>query len=270
MVLGPAHRLHALARRDPARIDVLGDVRRTDEADRRDCGVIEDRIDHFLVAVDDLKDSLGKPRLEKQLGQPHRQRWIAFGGFHDEGVAGGDGRRRHPQRDHAGKVERADPRADPDRLAHRKDVDSRPRPLGVFALEEMGHPAHEFDHVEPALDIALAVGHDLAVLARDEMREFVHVGFDQRLESEHDACAALWIDRRPARLGCRGSLNRKFEHGSIAERDFRLNGADIGIEHVAGASPRTSCASGDEMVDQAHHSLLNSCRPIAGPRKEWQ
>ena len=40
VVLGPAHRLHSLARRDAALVDVMGDVRRADEAHRSDVGMV--------------------------------------------------------------------------------------------------------------------------------------------------------------------------------------------------------------------------------------
>jgi hypothetical protein len=39
----------------------VGDVRRADEADRADRRVVEDRVDHLLVAVDDLQDAFGQP-----------------------------------------------------------------------------------------------------------------------------------------------------------------------------------------------------------------
>ena len=63
VILRAAHRLHPLARAHAAFIDIMGDVRRADEADRRDVGMIEDGIDHFLVTVDDLENPLGASRL---------------------------------------------------------------------------------------------------------------------------------------------------------------------------------------------------------------
>ena len=90
VVLGPAHRLHALSGGDAALVDVMRDVGRADEAHRRDGGMIEDRIDHFLVAVDDLQDALGRARLAEQFGEPHRHRRIALAGLEDEGIAARD------------------------------------------------------------------------------------------------------------------------------------------------------------------------------------
>ena len=42
-------------------IDVAGDRRRTDERDRIDLWVDEQRIHGVLVALDDAKDAFGKP-----------------------------------------------------------------------------------------------------------------------------------------------------------------------------------------------------------------
>jgi hypothetical protein len=61
VVLGAAHRLDALSGGDAALIDIMRDVGRADEADRRDGGMIEDRVDHFLVAMDDLEMPSGRP-----------------------------------------------------------------------------------------------------------------------------------------------------------------------------------------------------------------
>ena len=87
VVLGPAHRLHALARGDPALVDVMRDVGRADEADRGDVRMVEDRVDHLLVAVDHLQQALGRAGLEEQLGEPHRHARVALARLEDEGVA---------------------------------------------------------------------------------------------------------------------------------------------------------------------------------------
>src|SRR3546814_6476020 len=78
LVLGAAHRLHALAVFHPAPINVMRDVRAADEAYRRNPRMIEDRIDHFLVALHHLKDPFGQPSLEHQFGEAQRHRRIAF------------------------------------------------------------------------------------------------------------------------------------------------------------------------------------------------
>ncbi len=61
VVLGAAHRLDALGVRSAGRIDVLGDGGRADEADRLDARVLQERVDGFLVAVDDVEDAFRAP-----------------------------------------------------------------------------------------------------------------------------------------------------------------------------------------------------------------
>ena len=69
VVLGAAERLHALPVGGAAAVDILGDVGRSDEADRLDVRMVEDRVDHFLVAVDDVEDAVGKAGFLHQLGR---------------------------------------------------------------------------------------------------------------------------------------------------------------------------------------------------------
>ena len=78
VVLGAAEGLHALPVRGAARVDVLGDVGRADEADRVDVGMVEDGVDHFLVAVDDVEDAVGQAGLLHQLGEAHRHGRVAL------------------------------------------------------------------------------------------------------------------------------------------------------------------------------------------------
>ena len=63
VVLGAAQRLAALAGARRGLVDVAGDRRRADEADRGDVGMVEERVDRFLVAVDDVEHAVGKARL---------------------------------------------------------------------------------------------------------------------------------------------------------------------------------------------------------------
>ena len=175
MVLGAAEALHALARRRAARIDVLGDRGRADEADRLDVGIIEDGVDRLLVAVDDVEDAGRPARLDEQFAEPHRHAGIALRGLQDEGVAAGDRRRELPQGDHRGKIERRDAGDDAERLAHRIEVDAGAGAVGIFALHQMRHAERELDHLDAALNVALGVGDRLAMLARQNVGELVVV-----------------------------------------------------------------------------------------------
>ena len=167
----------------------------------------------------------------------------------------------HPHRDHRGEVERGDARADADRLAHRIDVDARARALGIFALEHVRDAAAEFDDFEPALDVALGVGDDLAMLARQQVRELVDIGFDQRLEVEHHARAALRVGRGPGGLRGLGRGNDAVEQRGLAERDLRLHAAAVGIEHVALAGAAAGSAD-DVMINLSHGRVSRFWLPL--------
>jgi hypothetical protein len=91
--LAPPKACTRLPLRAPPRVDVFGDRRRADEADRLDVGMVEDRVDRLLVAVDDVEDAGRQAGLHQQLGQcASARRRIALRRLQDEGVAAGDGR----------------------------------------------------------------------------------------------------------------------------------------------------------------------------------
>ena len=62
----------------------------------------------------------------------------------------------------------------------------------------MRNAERELDHLDAALNVALGVGDRLAMLARQNVGEFVVVFRDQIEKLHQDAGAALRIDRRPA------------------------------------------------------------------------
>ena len=113
-----------------------------------------------------------------------------------------------------------------------------PGALGIFALQRVRDAAGELDHLEAALDVALGVGDDLAVLGGEQEGEIVHVGLDQRLELEHHPGAALRVGRGPGGQGLAGGGDRALEVGGGAEAHPRLDAAIVGVEHVALAARR--------------------------------
>jgi hypothetical protein len=165
----------------------------------------------------------GPPRGTARRGAPARSGSRSLG-LRMKALPGRDRDARHPQRDHRREVERGDAGADAERLAHRIDVDARAGALRIFALQDVRDAAAEFDDLEPALDVALGVGDHLAMLGRQQVRELVHVRFDQRLEVEHHARAALRVGHA------------------------RLHGAGIGIVDIAEADRRRSRAV-SEVID---------------------
>ncbi len=164
VVLGAAEALHALAVGAAGRIDVFGDRRRADESDRHDARIVEQRVDRFLVAVDDVEDARRQPGLDHQFAEPHRHRRVALRRLEDEGIAAGDRRGEFPHRDHGREVERRDAGDHAQGLAQRIEIDPGTGGGGVFALHQVRDAAGELDHFEAALDVALGVRHGLAVL----------------------------------------------------------------------------------------------------------
>jgi hypothetical protein len=93
------------------------------------------------------------------------------------------------------------------------------------------------------------------VLAREELRELVHVRFDQFAVFEHDARAALRVRRGPCRLRGLGGIDRLLQFLGRAELDLRLHFAAVGVEDVAGAAAGAVGFAGDEMIDVTQHAF---------------
>jgi hypothetical protein len=198
-----------------------------------DAGVIQDRIDACLVAMDHVEHAVRKPRLLQHLGHADRGRRILLRRLEDERVAAGERHWEHPERHHHREVERRDPSADANRLAHRVRVDLRADVLRMLALQEVRDSAGEFDDFHAALDRAHRVGDGLAVLFADETRKVLLVFLERAQEPLHHARAA---DRRPvaplgkSRTRC---LDRAIDECRIAERDSAHDLAGRGVVDVA-------------------------------------
>ena len=141
-----------------------------DEGDGGDAGVVQDRVHRGLVAVDHVEHAVREPGLGVELGDQAGGRRVAFAGFENEGVAGGDGDGVHPQRDHDGEVERGDPGAHAQGLAEVVHVHVAGDLVGEAALQRVGDAAGVLDHLAAAHDLPARVLDDLAVLAGDDPR----------------------------------------------------------------------------------------------------
>ena len=232
MVLRAAHGLHALARSNAAVVDIMRDIRRTDKADRADGRVVEDRIDHFLVAMHDLENPGRHACFQKEFRQTVGHARVAFRWLQNEGIADTGRNRTHPQRDHRGEIERRNACANAQWLAHRPDIDAGSRAMGIFPLQHMRQAAAELHNLKPALNIALAVGDDLAMFGAQHMSEFVHMLFDQGFEIEHHARTALRVHCGPCGLRCLCGGHSGIQHGPVTQHYLRLNTAIIGIHDV--------------------------------------
>ena len=119
----------------------------------------------------------------------------------------------------------------------------------------MRNAAGEFDDIKAALHIAAGIRHHLAMLGRQQFRQFVHMLLDQRLEIEQHPGAALRVDQRPVRLRLFGGGDGRFQFGGAAKGDFRLHHAGIGVEHLAKARWRRQLRSASNQVSDRPHRL---------------
>ena len=134
----------------------------------------------------------------------------------------------------------------------------------------MRDTAREFDHLQPALDIALGVGDDLAVLRGEQDGELVHILLDQLLIFEHHARAALRVGGGPGGLRLVGGVHRALQIGGRAEADARLHLAGIGIENVAEAGRGRAAAARNEVIELAHRaSLLQTALRQRSRENRW-
>ena len=129
-----------------------------------------------------------------------------------------------------------------------------PAPSVNSPLARWGNAAGKFDHFDSALNVALGIGNDLAVLRRQHMGEFVHMLFDQRLEIEHNACTFLRVLRRPFRKHALSGFDGDPDFARRGEWRSRLNFACSGVEDVAEAPARPfDVLAADEVVQFSRH-----------------
>ncbi|MCY1427671.1 hypothetical protein D9M71_435280 [compost metagenome] len=154
MVLGTAQGLHTLAVGGTGGIDVARDGCGTDKAHGLDVGVGEDRVHHLFIAVDHVEYPGRQTGFLEEFGEQQRGRWVALRRLENEGVAAGQGHRKHPQRHHGWEVERSDAGDHAQRLAQRMRVDGAADVLAHFAFEQVRAAAGEFDHFQAAYHLA--------------------------------------------------------------------------------------------------------------------
>ena len=114
----------------------------------------------------------------------------------------------------------------------------------------MRDAAGEFGDFEAALDVALGVGHGLAVLAREQLGELVVVALHQLDEFRHDAGAALRVGRGPFGLRGAGVFHGGADLSLGRQRDLGLDVTGHRLENVGGAARGAlDLLATDEMSD---------------------
>ena len=252
MVLGATEGLTALAVGRGAAVDVFGDRGGADEADRLNARVVQQRIDGFLVAIDDIHDAGRQTGLHQQLGDEQRGGRVALGGLEDEGIAAGDRHRVHPQRHHGREVERRDAGNHAQRLEFTPGIDARAGIAAVLALEQFRGAAGIFDILDAALQFAQRIVTDLAVLLTDQAGDLVGMFFQQLLEAEHHSGA---LDRRrvaPLREGGLGGRDGFLDRRLAGQAHLTADFAGGGIEDVLGTAFAVIDVAVDEVSERLH------------------
>ena len=263
VILGAAQRLHALAVRGARREDVLGDRRRADEAHGLDVRMREQRVDRLLVAVDDVEDAIRQARFLEQRGEDQRRRRVALGGLQHERVAADERHRKHPQRNHRGKIERRDAGDHAQRLAQRVRVDPGADVFAELAFQELWRAARVFDDLDAARELAGGVGEHLAVLARDHGDDLVGALLEQPFEAEHDARARQRRGRSPGGKGGLRGLDGPRDFGGARERDAaakRTRRRRVDVAETAGRAG--SALAADPMGEGGNVGLAKGGRGI--------
>ena len=233
----------------------MGNRRRADKADGLDIRIIKDRINRFLVAVDDVQNACRKAGLNEQFGNAHRHARITLGRLQHIGVAASQRRADFPQGDHGREVERGDARDNAERLAQRIDVDVRTCAISEFALEQVRRADAEFDHFKAALNVALGVGNGLAMLAGQKLSQRVIFGMNQFEEFHQNAGAALRVGGGPFGMRGLGVFDGRAHFGLRGQRNAAQNRAVHRLEifgRAAGCAGNMLAAN--EMSNFLHES----------------
>ncbi len=182
--------------------------------------MLEERVHAFAAAVHDVQYAFGQPGLLQQSGDLDGCERDLLAGLQHEGVAAGDGHRIHPERHHAGEVERRDAGADAQRLANGLAINAARDVLQRFAHQERRHAARELDHLDAALHVAAGLDERLAMLPRVALDQVLGILLQQRLEPEEDARAVGRRGFPPGGEGSRGGFDGLIHVFGRAEGSF--------------------------------------------------
>ena len=170
----------------------------------------------------DVEHAVGQAGLGPQLGDHGRRGGIALAGLEDERVAARDRNRVHPHRHHDREVERSDPGDHSEWLAERVDVDTGRHLVGVLAFQQRGDAAGVLDDLEPALNFAHGVGHDLAMFVGNDLRDLARAPVNQFAEIEEDLRPLGQRRLRPRLEGGTGDQNGLVHVSLTGQHDLRL------------------------------------------------
>src|SRR5580693_5295637 len=233
VILGSALALAALPFFTGARINVARDRSRAHEAYGADFGVVNECVNHGFAAINQIHYAFGQASFfEKLVHEAHGERH-ALRRLENKRVAGGDGVRQIPERDHARKIEWHDGGGDAEGLANHHLVDAAGDVFEVVALHHHRNAAGHFDILDGATHFGLGLGEGLAVFLRDDAGDVADVIFEKHLQLEQRLDAVFRRSAAPFGKGGRRGLDRRVHFRGVGERDLGQRFAGGGIDHVA-------------------------------------
>ncbi|MNF78837.1 hypothetical protein D3C84_610350 [compost metagenome] len=266
VVLRAAQCLNTLAALGAFGIDVLGNRRRTDEAQGFDFRRFDQCVHRGLVAMHHVHHAFWQTGFQQQLRDQQRRTWITLGRLEDEAVTADDRQRVHPQRHHGREVERRDTGHDAQRLEVGPGINVRADVTAVFALEDFRSGTGEFDVLDPALQFTRRVLQGLAMLFADQLRDARFVLLQQLLEAEHHLGTLGRRRVAPGREGGLGGIDGLLNGFATGQWHFMDRLAGGRVEHVSAATVVGHQFTIDQMRDEAHAGLLKNCphAPVTG------
>src|SRR3984957_3297125 len=184
VVFRAALALAAFALFAAAGVDVACDRSRADEADGADFGVVDERVDYGLAAVDEADDAFGQAGFFEQFVDVAHGKRDTLAGLEDEGIAGGDGVGQIPEGDHTGEVEGHDGGGDAEGLGDHHFADAAGHVFKVVALHHHGDAAGDLHVFNRPAHFGFGLGECLAVFLSDDAGDVVEVIFEQHLQLE--------------------------------------------------------------------------------------
>ena len=230
VILRAAQSLHALALLCPLLVEGTGHRRGAHEAQGRHVGMRDQCLHGHAVAVHDVEDTIRKPRRREEFRETVGSGGILFRGLEDRAVPAGNGDGKHPERHHGGKIEGRDASHHAQGLADGGEVDAGRNLGGVLPLQELRDPTGEFHGLETPLHFTPGVGQRLAVLTRNDGRQFVPRLLEQAakakqdLRSLGDRCIAPGREDRP------GSRHGRSDLRGVRKGHPRSFGSSRGVE----------------------------------------
>src|SRR5437868_5842914 len=184
MILGSSLTLCALSVLSSACIHVPSHGCGTNKTDSADLGMIEERIDDGLAAIDQVQHAFRQPDLIHQFEYPPHGERHPLRGLQDKRISGGDRVRQKPERNHSRKIKRNDCGDYTQRLPDHSFVDASSHVFQVVALHHHWNSASHLDVFDSATPLGFGFRESLAVLLGEDAAEFVHAIFKKLLQLE--------------------------------------------------------------------------------------